>query len=320
VVLNGDGTVDSEARYYPYGVTRWSSGTLPTDYRFTGQREDGYIKLTVMGARWYDGQLGRWISPDSIIPDPANPQSFNRFSYTRNNPVKFRDPSGHMEIYGGSYEPYSNYWYTYVNPNAPGCQASQERIAQIGSLAVDFTTGLGDAKGFIEAFVGKDLLTGEPLGLERLLGLVFLSELRHADEVLELGAAAIKRADAWVAKYGVQATLDAARLAAKNGDPVLPGLFKYTDETMESISGYQKHHLWPEALGGPKDGWAVYVRSQNPNFHTAIGGIQNWVDQRLMVRTGLRIDELRAWANANPDQLLPMLREVYADLGIDFPY
>jgi RHS repeat-associated protein len=95
VVLNGDGTVHSEARYYPYGAVRWSSGTLPTDYRFTGQREDGYIKLTVMGARWYDGQLGRWISPDSIIPDPANPQSLNRLMYVNNNPLKLVDWGGH---------------------------------------------------------------------------------------------------------------------------------------------------------------------------------------------------------------------------------
>jgi RHS repeat-associated protein len=98
VVLNGDGTVDSEARYYPYGVTRWSSGTLPTDYRFTGQREDAYIKLTIMGARWYDGQLGRWISPDTIIPDPANPQSFNRYSYVGNRPLNRTDLSGHQEV------------------------------------------------------------------------------------------------------------------------------------------------------------------------------------------------------------------------------
>jgi RHS repeat-associated protein len=99
LVLKEDGTVHhSEARHYPYGEERWHSGTLPTDYRFTGQRSDGYIKLTVMGARWYDGQLGRWISPDPIIPDPANPQSFNRYSYVGNRPLNRTDPSGHQEV------------------------------------------------------------------------------------------------------------------------------------------------------------------------------------------------------------------------------
>jgi hypothetical protein len=140
-----------------------------------------------MGARWYDAALGRWISADTIVPEPGNPQAFNRYSWVLGNPLKFSDPSGHMEIYGGSYEPYSDYWYTYVNPNAAGCQASQEHIAQVGSLAVDFTPGVGDAKGFAEVFTGRDLITGESLGAWRFLGLVGLSEvrhLRHADEVI----------------------------------------------------------------------------------------------------------------------------------------
>ena len=48
-----------------------------------------------MGARWYDAQLGRWISADTIVPNPANSQSFNRFAYVYNNPLKYVDPSGH---------------------------------------------------------------------------------------------------------------------------------------------------------------------------------------------------------------------------------
>jgi RHS repeat-associated protein len=96
LVLNDDGTVHSEARYYPYGEERWRSGTLPTEYRFTGQRSETGLGLYQMGARFYDAALGRWISADTLVPEPGNPQSYNRYSYTRNNPVKFRDPSGHL--------------------------------------------------------------------------------------------------------------------------------------------------------------------------------------------------------------------------------
>ena len=35
------------------------------------------------------------MSADSIIPDPTNPQSFNRYSYTYNNPIRYTDPTGH---------------------------------------------------------------------------------------------------------------------------------------------------------------------------------------------------------------------------------
>jgi hypothetical protein len=54
--------------------------------------------LIQMGARWYDSDLGRFTQPDSIIPHPGNPQSFNRYSYVLNNPAKYTDPTGHSPI------------------------------------------------------------------------------------------------------------------------------------------------------------------------------------------------------------------------------
>ena len=42
-----------------------------------------------------DAGIGRFISPDTVVPNPANPQSLNRYSYVLNNPLKYTDPSGH---------------------------------------------------------------------------------------------------------------------------------------------------------------------------------------------------------------------------------
>jgi RHS repeat-associated protein len=92
------GTVVAEARYLPYGEERWTDGTQPTDFTFTGQRADSYIKLMEMGARWYDPQIGRWISPDTIIPDPGNPQTLNRYAYVNNRPLVSIDEAGHIEL------------------------------------------------------------------------------------------------------------------------------------------------------------------------------------------------------------------------------
>ena len=89
----------AEQRYTPRGGTSWPDNPLtPTARRYTGQIEDYYIKLYHMGARMYDPELGRFISPDSIIPDPANPQSLNRYSYVYNSPLKYIDSSGHIPI------------------------------------------------------------------------------------------------------------------------------------------------------------------------------------------------------------------------------
>ncbi|MBI4294960.1 MAG: RHS repeat-associated core domain-containing protein, partial [Chloroflexi bacterium] len=71
-----------------------ASGTLPAQ-KFTGQRLDG-TGLYYYGARYYDPALARFVSADTIVPRPANPQSLNRYSYTLNNPLKYVDPTGHL--------------------------------------------------------------------------------------------------------------------------------------------------------------------------------------------------------------------------------
>ncbi len=47
-------------------------------------------------ARYYDSLLGRFLSADSIVPSPANPQSLTRYSYVLNNPLRYTDPTGHF--------------------------------------------------------------------------------------------------------------------------------------------------------------------------------------------------------------------------------
>jgi hypothetical protein len=50
------------------------------------------------GSRHYDPALGRFTSPDTIIPGANNPQAWDRYSYTFNNPVRYVDPDGHSPI------------------------------------------------------------------------------------------------------------------------------------------------------------------------------------------------------------------------------
>jgi RHS repeat-associated protein len=64
----------AESRYYPYGEERWhwpEEGTLPTDYRFTGARQEAGLGIYIMGARWYDSALARWLSADTLVPGTA---------------------------------------------------------------------------------------------------------------------------------------------------------------------------------------------------------------------------------------------------------
>ena len=65
-----------------------------TTWRFTGQREDATIGLYFYNARYLDPQLGRFTQADTIVLEPGNPQSLNRYAYVNGNPLKYTDPSG----------------------------------------------------------------------------------------------------------------------------------------------------------------------------------------------------------------------------------
>jgi RHS repeat-associated protein len=67
------GALVARVLYYPYGETRYTEGTLQTDYGYTGQRQED-IGLYDYVARFYDPALGRFVSADTIVPNPANPQ------------------------------------------------------------------------------------------------------------------------------------------------------------------------------------------------------------------------------------------------------
>ncbi len=56
------------------------------------------VGLVNMNARVYDPEIGRFMSPDSIVQDPFDSQSLNRFSYVSNNPLSAADPTGHYVV------------------------------------------------------------------------------------------------------------------------------------------------------------------------------------------------------------------------------
>ena len=85
--------------YYPYGARRGVPFNTITAKHFTGQYHEtalpGGEGLSFYNARWYDPELGSFLSADSIVPAPLAPQSLNRYAYVGGNPVNHRDPTGH---------------------------------------------------------------------------------------------------------------------------------------------------------------------------------------------------------------------------------
>src|SRR5262249_33994636 len=97
VVASEAGATEEEEMYYPYGGERWSNGTDPNHYKFTGKERDSETGLDYFGARYYGFNMGRFTSVDPKLISRQrllDPQQWNMYSYTRNSPLIFIDPDG----------------------------------------------------------------------------------------------------------------------------------------------------------------------------------------------------------------------------------
>lgn len=103
LITDAQGNAAQTYTYSTYGVTVAEPTQQLDEFGFTSQRrnpstamagQDG-AGLIYMNARFYDATLGRFISPDTVIPDANNPQSLNRYAYARNNPISYSDPTGY---------------------------------------------------------------------------------------------------------------------------------------------------------------------------------------------------------------------------------
>ncbi|MCX5723654.1 MAG: FG-GAP-like repeat-containing protein [Nitrospirae bacterium] len=99
VITDSTGAKVQTVTYYPYGGTNRnessSNPAIDVPYKYTGKELDASTGLYYYEARYYDSVLARFISADTIVPNASDPQSYNRYSYVRNNPLKYTDPSGH---------------------------------------------------------------------------------------------------------------------------------------------------------------------------------------------------------------------------------
>jgi RHS repeat-associated protein len=91
-VTNAQGQVIDRNDYEPYGAVIGKPNYNGIGY--TGHVMDGGTGLTSMQQRYYDQQIGRFLSVDPVSADGATGANFNRYWYANNNPYKFVDPDG----------------------------------------------------------------------------------------------------------------------------------------------------------------------------------------------------------------------------------
>ena len=98
VITNSDGTYSASFFNGPFGdfQTPSGAGSDPSDHHFTSKERDIESGLDYFPARYYNSNVGRFLSPIPRLfyADPTNPQSLNLYSYGRNNPLINTDPTG----------------------------------------------------------------------------------------------------------------------------------------------------------------------------------------------------------------------------------
>lgn len=75
--------------------TSGSAIAAVTHRGFTFHEHLHHLDAIHMNGRVYDPRLGRFLSADPFVQSPGFSQSFNRYSYTFNNPLSYADPSGY---------------------------------------------------------------------------------------------------------------------------------------------------------------------------------------------------------------------------------
>lgn len=89
------GDVLWRAHYRPYGERQEDPKSANFgNLGYTGHAQDPDSQLVYAGARYYDPLIGRFLAVDPAPVASSAPGSFNRYSYTLNNPYRFTDPNG----------------------------------------------------------------------------------------------------------------------------------------------------------------------------------------------------------------------------------
>lgn len=161
---------------------------LSTDRGFTGHVQLDSLGLIHMNGRIYDPELGRFLTPDSVIDEPTNMQAWNRYSYVTNNPLSYSDPTGHIRGWLRKNPrfatilsvvimaiPAAQPYAIAIQGFAAGYIASggDVRAGMIGMVAAGAFYGIGStfgetsfAQGQVGSHIGKSVVHGIASGME----------------------------------------------------------------------------------------------------------------------------------------------------------
>ena len=169
------------ASYDPWGNRTTTRNTLSFHRGFTGHEHLTIYGVINMNGRMYDPTVGRFLAPDNFVQMPDFSQSFNRYSYCLNNPLKYTDPSGEFlhlvvgALMGGMFNiimngtNIHNFWqglgYFGIGAAAGAISAGIASGVNVAMTGGTFTSGfVGTATGISSTGFISGALTGAASG------------------------------------------------------------------------------------------------------------------------------------------------------------
>jgi RHS repeat-associated protein len=172
VITQANGAPCYDADFYPFGGETTYTNTCPQNYKFTGKERDSESGLDNFIARYNSSSLGRFMSPD---PDNAgaiddDPQTWNAYSYVRNNPLRYTDRDGldyHVCVDNGNggqncFDVARDSDFKKLIDNSQGVSVNDGKIFANGVQVGTYQHFIGPGEEGIESANGMNMLMAAP--------------------------------------------------------------------------------------------------------------------------------------------------------------
>jgi RHS repeat-associated protein len=237
--------------------------------KFTGKERDAETGLDYFGARYLSGVQGRFVSADAPFADQhvGEPQSWNLYSYVRNKPLKFVDPTGQaIQLMGATEEERKEelaaIQASLVNSKVSGNLYVNAEKNKYGSDTGRYFVGIqGDTSAFAAAG-GLEAGLAEVIAAKRIVQFGFGESVTEKQTFMEsllrsatsdvgarFGGAVTLRSDATLSGH-IQTVVDPKDIRSRLGEAPTPTL---GETVAHELIGHALGFVRNPAIGGAMD-------------------------------------------------------------------
>lgn len=232
-------TVYSVTTYKPFGGAIGASGS-DRKFAYAGEIQDP-TGLVYLGARYYEPELGRFVSLDPLLGSLSSPQTTNRYVYCANNPETCTDPSG--AIVDIVFDVACIIWDVWELHNNPSAENWGYLTLDVVCAAIPFLPAIG---GVVRLGKGAEKLYEGWRAADKVI------DAERAVEKTYEGARAAERAEdfsnffKWMDEGGDARYIDEANHYSKSQSIFRKGLETRTG--IADLKGMEAHHVFPQTF------------------------------------------------------------------------